>query len=202
MDLIGPIMLMGFGAKRYFFTFTNDNTSITKTYTRRQKNEWLKSLKALYNLVCTHTGLDKPIKRLRSDYGSELQSQKVDKWLTKQGITFEPFVPYFQEENRVSERTKRMIIGMVRVTILEGGIDNILWSEIILVMTHIKNLRPTRVLKEFISPIKMQNQAIPDLNHLRIFGSNVYVFLHKEKQSLKSAKWEARALSQRETRRI
>lgn len=40
----------------------------------------------------------------------------------------------------------------------------------------------------------MQNQTIADLHHLCILGSNVYVFLHKEEQSLKSAKWDARAL--------
>ncbi len=61
-------------------------------------------------------------------------------------------------------------------------------------MTHIKNLRPTRALEGFISPIKIQNQAILDLHHLHILGSNVYVFLHEEERSLKSAKWEVRAL--------
>lgn len=69
-----------------------------------------------------------------------------------------------------------------------------LWPEIVLAMAYIKNLRPTRALEGYISPIEMQNQALPDLHHLRILGSNVYVFLHKEEQSLKSAKWEARAL--------
>ena len=45
-----------------------------------------------------------------------------------------------------------------------------------------------------MSPIEMQDQVLPTPQHLRILGSNVYVFLHKEEQSLKSAKWEARAL--------
>lgn len=40
----------------------------------------------------------------------------------------------------------------------------------------------------------MQNQAVPDLYHLRILDSNVYVFLHKEKQNLKYVKWETYAL--------
>lgn len=85
-------------------------------------------------------------------------------------------------------------MDMVRATILEGGIDDTLWHEIVLAMTHIKNLRPTQALENSISPIEMQNQALPDLHHLRILGSNVYVFLHEEERSLKSAKWEARAL--------
>ncbi len=77
---------------------------------------------------------------------------------------------------------------MVRATIFEDRIDDKLWPEIVLAMTHIKNLRPTRALEGFISPIEIQNQAIPNLHHLRILGSNVYVFLHKEDRSLKSIK--------------
>ncbi len=83
---------------------------------------------------------------------------------------------------------------MKRATILEGGIDDMLWPEIVLAITHIKNLRPIQALEGFISPIELQNQAIPDLYHLCILGSNRYVFLHKEERSLKSAKWEVYAL--------
>ncbi len=101
--LVGPINPMRFRAERYFFTFTDDNTRITETYTRRRKSKWLKSLKVFYNLVRTCKGLDRPIERLRSDYSSELQSRKVDKWLTKQGITFEPSPLYSQKENGLSE---------------------------------------------------------------------------------------------------
>ncbi len=83
INLVGPITPIGFGAERYFFTFTDDHMRITETYTGKRKSEWLKSLKAFYNLVRTRTGLEQPIERLRSDYGSELQSRKVDEWLTK-----------------------------------------------------------------------------------------------------------------------
>lgn len=193
-DLVGPITPIGFGAERYFFTFTDDYTRITEMYTAKRKSEWLKSLKAFYNLIRTRTGLDRPIQRLRSDYGSELQSRKVEKWLSNQRITFEPSAPYSQEENGVSERTGRTIMEMVRATILEGGIDDTLWPEVVLAMTHVRNLRPTRALKDSMSPIKMQDQTLPNLQHLRILGSNVYVFLHEEERSLKSAKWEARML--------
>ena len=150
-DLVWSITPMGFGAERYFFTFTDDNTHIKENYTGRRKSEWLKSLKAFYNLVRLCTGLDRPIERLRSDYSSELQSRKGDEWLTKQGITFEPSSDYSQEGNGVSERTGRTLMDMVRATILEDGIDDTLWPEIVLAMTHIKNLRPIRALESFIS---------------------------------------------------
>ena len=69
---------------------------------------------------------------------------------------------------------------MIRVIILKKEIDNMLWPEIVLAMTHIKNLRPTQALERFISLIKMQNQVIPDLHHLRILSSNAYIFLYKK----------------------
>lgn len=51
--------------------------------------------------------------------------------------------------------TKRMIIDMIKAIILKTKINNMLWPKIVLAMTYIKNLRPTRVLEEFISFIKM-----------------------------------------------
>ena len=63
-----------------------------------------------------------------------------------------------------------------------------------LVITYIQNFQPTRALKGNISLTNMQNQALPDFQHLFILGFNVYIFLYKEKQHLKSAKWEARTL--------
>lgn len=50
---------------------------------------------------------------------------------------------YSQKENSISKKISRMIMEMVRVTILEKGIENTLWPEIILVITDIKNLQLT-----------------------------------------------------------
>lgn len=117
--------------------------------------------------------------------------------MTKQRITFKPSTPYSQKENGILEKIRRTIINIMRATILEWGIDNILWPKIVLTMTYIKNFRLTQALKEFISPIRIQNQAALDLYHLCILGSNVYIFFHKKKHSLKSAKWEAHTLKRK-----
>lgn len=44
----------------------------------------------------------------------------------KWGITFEPLALYLQEEHSVSEKIGRIIMDIVRATILEGGIDDTL----------------------------------------------------------------------------
>lgn len=179
-DLVGPIDPVGFACERYFFTFTNDCTRYTETYTGSKKSDWLKCLKAFHRLCRTRSKQIHPIERQRSDYGSELQSHKADDWLEKEGIVFEPSAPYSREQKGVSERVGRTIMDMTRATILEGNIDDELWPEIILAMTQIKNNRPTRALPSNTTPHEAQSQETAAISHLRVLGSIVYVFLHEE----------------------
>lgn len=88
-------------------------------------------------------------------------------------------------------------MDMVQTTILAGIIDDNLWPEMVLGITHVKNLWPTQALKDLMSLIEIQDQAPPTLQYLWILGLNVYIFLHKEKQSVKLVKWEARALKRK-----
>lgn len=114
--------------------------------------------------------------------------------MQREGITFEPSAPYSQEQNGVSERMGRTLMDMTRATILEGNIDDELWPELVLAMTYIKNSRPTRALANNLSPHEAHFHEKPDLSHLRILGSTVYVLLHEEERSMKSEKWAPRAL--------
>ena len=77
-DLVGLTNPVGFGGERYFFTFTDDFTRYTEVYTGTRKREWFKCLKTFYNLCKTRSHRERPVERLRSDYGSELQSKRVE----------------------------------------------------------------------------------------------------------------------------
>ncbi len=77
-DLVGTINLIGFGGERYFFTFTDDFTRYTEVYTRVQKSDCFECLKAFYNLCRTWLQKKRPVERIQSDYGSELQSKKME----------------------------------------------------------------------------------------------------------------------------
>lgn len=60
-------------------------------------------------------------------------------------------------------------------------------------MTHVKNCRPTKALQN-LSPHEALFKERPNLSHLRILGSTVYVLLHEEERAIKSEKWAPRAL--------
>lgn len=152
-DLGGPITPIGFSGERYLFTFTDDCTRHTETYTGTKKSDWLQCLKAFHNLAKTRTKSSRPTERTRSDYGSELQSKKVDQLLAQEGIILEPSAPYSQEQNGVSERVGRTLMDMARASIIEGGIDDTFWPEVILAMTYIKNIGPTTALNGLGPPV-------------------------------------------------
>ena len=84
-------------------------------------------------------------------------------------------------------------MDMMRATIFEENINDKLSPELVLAITYIKNNRPTRALQN-LSPHKVHSQEPSNLTHLQIFGSIVYILLHKEEQSMKSEKWALGAL--------
>lgn len=57
-----------------------------------------------------------------------------------------------------------------RASIIDGGIDDIFWPEVILAMTSIKKIRPTSALKGHSPHQKLFNSP-PDPTHLRVLGS-------------------------------
>lgn len=100
---------------------------------------------------------------------------------------------YFQEQNRVLERTRRTIIDIIRAKIFEQNINDNLWPEIILAISQVKNIRSISALKRDNLYQVLHNSPL-NVNHLRVLGSTVYVFIHKEKQNLKLEKFEVRVL--------
>jgi hypothetical protein len=170
-DLVGPITPLGFMREKYFFTFTCETTRETETWTARDKSEWLSRLKVVYERARTLTGKDRPVKAIRTDYGTELRSLDSDEWLLQQGIVFEPSAPYSQEENGMAERTGGTLMTMARVMMIAGSIPDELWPEIILTATQVKNLRPSRVING-LSPLEKWSGKTPRIDHLRLIQTS------------------------------
>ena len=68
-----------------------------------------------------------------------------------------------------------------------GGIPDEFWPEILQAITHISYLLPTLSLHG-VSSFDASAQSLPNLQHLRILESTVYVFIYEEERNTKSAK--------------
>jgi transposase InsO family protein len=60
-----------------------------------------------------------PIKKVRSDNGTEFKNTQVEEFLDKEGIKHEFLSPYTPQQNGVVERKNRTLIDMAR-TMLDG----------------------------------------------------------------------------------
>ncbi len=60
-------------------------------------------------------------------------------------------------------------------------------------MIKVQNVRPTYLLEDK-NPYEVHFNKAPEISHLQVLGSTVYVFIYEEEQNLKSEKFEARAL--------
>lgn len=58
-----------------------------------------------------------------------------------------------------------------------------------LAITYVRNVRPIFLLKNK-NPHKVYFNKIPELSHLQVLESTIYVFIHKKEQNLKSEKFE------------
>lgn len=70
-----------------------------------------------------------------------------------------------------------------------------MWPEVVLAMVDVKNLRPTKALNGK-SPYEVLEKKPPTLDHLKVIGSSIYVFIQEEERKndkSKSAKFAPRA---------
>lgn len=78
-------------------------------------------------------------------------------------------------------------MNMIKAIILENNINDDQWPKLVFTITYIENNWSTKVSQNF-SLYKTSTYKLLNLSHFQILGSNVYIFLHKEKRMLKLEK--------------
>lgn len=118
-----------------------------------KKSKWFKCLKAFYNLALKHAP---GTTDLPSDYNqTTVPSCKAERLTNGSLIREASLSPQhltLREENGVSVRTGRTIMEMVRATILERGMHDILSPEVVLAITHVKKPTPTTSTRRINQP--------------------------------------------------
>ena len=69
------------------------------------------------------------MKALRSDNGGEYISSEFKYFCSKEGIRRELIAPHNPQQNGVTERKNRMIMGATRVMLHDQGLPIHLWAE-------------------------------------------------------------------------
>lgn len=115
---------------------------------------------------------------LRTDNGGEYTSTEFENWLLKKGIAHEKSVPYTPEQNGVAERSNRTILDSARSMLHSADLNVELWAEACNCAFHILNQLATKTV-ENKTPYEIWKGVKPNLSHLRVFFSAIYVHIQK-----------------------
>ncbi|CAG4980328.1 unnamed protein product [Colias eurytheme] len=179
-DVCGPMQQTSIGGARYFVTFIDDFSRRVCIYPIKNKSEVFEKFVEYKNRV--ENELNKKIKILRSDNGTEYKNNIFETYLKKHGILHQTSNPYSPEQNGLSERMNRTLIERAKCMLLNSGLQKDFWAEAVTTAAYIVNRSPTRSLSD-ATPYEVWTGKKPNLSHMRIFGCPAMVHIPKEKRN-------------------
>ena len=129
MNLFGPTSYTSIGGNKYGFVIVDDYTRYTWVYFLNDKSDVFDLLKSFIKRV--QNEFETPIKKIRSDNGSEFKNTRVDELCDELGIKHEFSPPYTPQSNGIVERKNRTLIEMARTMLCEYNVSQSFWAEAI-----------------------------------------------------------------------
>lgn len=184
-DVCGPLPTESLGGSRYFLTFRDDHSRYRFVYFLKHKSEVFEKFKHVVALAKMECGHD--IKILRSDNGTEYVNKEMKHFMDEKGIRHQRTVPYTPEQNGCAERDNRTLKEAARTMILSKNLDQKFWAEAVNSTVYILN-RTGRSTVDSKTPYELWHGKKTEVGHFRIFGSEVFVHVPKEKRGKMDAK--------------
>jgi hypothetical protein len=179
-DLCSPMSAPSMNGCIYYINFIDDCSRKTWIYFLKTKDESFSKFQEFKNLVENQTG--RHIRVFKTDNGNEFDSFKYDELCRASGIKRELIVPYNPQQNGVAERKNRTICEAARAMMHDQNLPLCLWAEAASTTVYIQNRCPHKVL-ESKTPEEVFTGCKPSVEHLRIFGSPIYIHISKEKRT-------------------
>ena len=146
----------------------------------KNKDEVFRKFKEFKALIKNHT--EKNIKTFRSDNGIEFTNE-LKELCKDSGIKRDLSTPYNPQKNGIVERKNRTIMEAARAIILhDQDLPMHIWAEAARTSVYVQNRTPHKVIKNK-TPEELFFDKKPEVNHLRIFGCQVYIHISKEKRT-------------------
>ena len=88
-------------------------------------------------------------------------------------------MPHNPQQNGVMERKNRTIVGVARAMLHDQGLPMHLWAEACNTAVYVQNRCPHKVLG-MSTPEEAFTGKKPDISHLNIFSSPIYIHVEKD----------------------
>ena len=180
MDLFGPVAYLSIGGNKYGLVIVDDYSRFTWVFFVFEKSQVQEKVKIFVRRAQREFGL--PIKKIRSDNGSEFKNTQVEEFLDDEGIKHEFSTPYTPQQNGVVERKNRTLIDMARTMLDEYKTSDLFWCEAINTACHaINRLYLHKKLKKTSYELLTGNK--PKVSYFRVFGCKCFILNKRPKTS-------------------
>eukprot|EP00903_Cladosiphon_okamuranus_P009153 g8746.t1 len=186
-DIIGRISPAAIGYM-YVSKFTDEVTRYKAFYLIRSKDKALDTLVRFVQDLAIPYG--RRVLRLRSDGGGEYRAGYFKKSCKQTGIV-EFTATNTPQQNGISERDGRTIMGVTRCLMQGANLLGWLWGEVCCTAVYLVNRLPHSALG-FHTPYFTMFGEQAALSHLRVVGARAIVHFEHHRDKLPDRAWEGR----------
>ena len=161
-DICGPMPTPTFDGFKYLITFTDDYSRYTRGFLIKHKNEALDCWKIYTNRIKNITG--RWPDTIRSDNGRKYKNKEFEKFLEEIGTERQLTTPHTPQQNGISERLNRTILGRLRAMLFDAKAPAYLWGEAARTVIHINNRIISKATNDK-TPYMMYNRPPSMIKH-------------------------------------
>ncbi|KAJ9547778.1 hypothetical protein OSB04_020321 [Centaurea solstitialis] len=177
MDLCGPMRIQSISGKKYILVMVDEYSRYTWLEFLRMKSEapeliikFIKRIQVLLQL---------PVRKIRSDNGTEFKNATLDAYLTSVGISHNFSGAYTPQQNGVVERRNRTLVEAARTMLAYSGLPLTFWAEAVSTACFTQNR--TIITKRFKkTPYHIINHRVPNVKFFHVFGCRCYILNNRD----------------------
>ncbi|GJY31970.1 retrovirus-related pol polyprotein from transposon TNT 1-94 [Tanacetum coccineum] len=171
MDLCGPMRVQSIKGKKYILVIVDDYSRFTWVKFLRSKDETLEFVTNFLKQI--QVGLNKTVRFIRTDNGTEFVNQVMSEYYEGVGIFHQTSIPRTPQQNGIVERRNRTLVEAARTMMIFSKAPMFLWAEAVATACYTQNrsLIHTRHNK---TPYELVHDKKPDLTFFRVFGALCY----------------------------
>ena len=177
MDLFGPTSVNSLNGKKYCLVVTDDYSRFSWVFFLRTKDETSEILKSYITGI--ENQIDKKVKVIRCDNGTEFKNRVMDVFCKEKGIKREYSVARTPQQNGVAERKNRTLIEAARTMLVDSKLPISFWAEAVGTACYVQNrvlvIKPHRK-----TPYELLFGRTPSLSFMRPFGCHVTILNTKD----------------------
>nr|GFC81604.1 hypothetical protein [Tanacetum cinerariifolium] len=117
--------------------------------------------------------LNVPVRRIRTDNGTEFVNQTLRDYYEEVGISHETSVAHSPQQNGVIERRNRTLIEAARTMLIYAQSPLFLWTEAVATACFTQNCSII-LLRHGTTPYELLHSKLPDLSFFYVFGALCY----------------------------